>query len=67
VSKRADAYRQLVERYGEGRVADALLAKWRADPEGDAAFNRLAVRIMGYRRHAGMSLSQPPDKNEMAA
>jgi hypothetical protein len=40
---KAVAYRLLVERYGCGRVADALLAKWLADGDAEAKWERLAA------------------------
>lgn len=38
-------YRVLAERFGEGRLADALLAKWLADPEADEQWAHLKVAI----------------------
>ena len=42
---RLDGYRQLVERFGEERVADAVLAKWLTDDAGNTGFERLAAMI----------------------
>jgi DNA-binding CsgD family transcriptional regulator len=39
-------YRLLVRRFGEGRVGDAVLAKWLSDPDGSDAFERLFVSIV---------------------
>jgi hypothetical protein len=40
---RAAAYRSLVDGYGCGRVADALLAKWLADDDAEEKWERLAA------------------------
>lgn len=39
------AYRKLIAAYGEDRVADALLAKWLADPDADRQWLRLAMSV----------------------
>lgn len=36
--------------FGEGRVADALLAKWLADPEADGAWHRLLDDMIAVRQ-----------------
>lgn len=36
--------------FGEGRLADALLAKWLADPEADGAWHRLLDDMVVVRR-----------------
>lgn len=51
---RVEAWRTLVERHGAGNVADALLAKWLADPDaadqwanlGAAVFTPAYYRLM---------------------
>ncbi len=40
-----DGYRELADRFGEGRLADALLEKWLADPAGGEGFSRLQAMI----------------------
>lgn len=42
---KASAYRELVERFGAERVADAVLEAWLADPAGTAGFERLAAMV----------------------
>jgi hypothetical protein len=46
---RADAFGALVESYGCGRVADALLAKWMADPNAEEQWGMLADAIIEAR------------------
>lgn len=36
--------------FGEGRLADALLAKWLADPEAEGAWHRLLDDMVAVRR-----------------
>ena len=43
--ERAEGYKQLVQRFGEGAVADRLLAKWVADPDADEKWERLDAAV----------------------
>lgn len=42
---RSEPYRLLIDRVGEGGLADALLAKWLADPDGGAHWVELADKV----------------------
>ena len=52
---RIEGYRHLRDRYGEGALADALLAKWVNDPDGDHKWVELWDDVHAGRRlrHAG--------------
>ena len=39
-------YRQLAHRIGEGALADALLAKWLADPDADGQWHLLMDAVL---------------------
>lgn len=41
--EKTEAYKKLVEEFGEEAVADAILAKWLADEEGTESWMRLAA------------------------
>ena len=56
------AYRDLVQRFGEERVADAVLAKWLSDPAGDTGFHRLAAMIKLYDDGARLNHFKDEDR-----
>lgn len=55
---KATAYAELVSDYGPGRVADAILAKWRADPDGHERSERLDAVIAQADPRGALSHTQ---------
>ena len=43
--RKAEGYKQLVERFGEGEVADRLLAKWLTDADSAEELDHLAAVV----------------------
>ena len=58
----AAAFRDLVQRFGEERVANAVLEKWLSDSAGMAGFYRLAAMIKLYDDGARLNHFKDEDR-----
>lgn len=55
-SPKVDGYRALVAKYGEERVATAVLVKWLSDDAGDEGFEKLQAMVDHYMPEAFSAL-----------
>ena len=51
-------YKALIEHVGEGSLADALLAKWLDDPDGDKGWENLATDMYHVRHNTKFALKE---------